>query len=184
MTEDNLISLIKPSFEEERPVIEFDASVNRGIDWGLLDAVLQGERPLTDYQEIGVVVSSSSATSWSFYSVPGTLGLMSTKLVEKIGSAAFNLFHLLPAKLNDAEYFFLKPSKTLSCLDLAKSEVVYFRNNPTRIKAIKRYAFKKQMISDSLLFSIPDIPGLFATPFIRESVVRSGILGVQFTSLE
>lgn len=182
MTEDDVVWLVAPSIEDDRPVIEFDAPANRGIDWARLDAVLQGERPLADCPEVGVVVQAPDALAWGFYSVPGTLGLISAALVEHIGPSAFRLFHLLPAKLNDAVYFFLKPVETLPCLDLARSEVAYFRSNPSHVKAITKYAFTKSMISDPL-FSIPELPRLFATPPVRDSVIRSGIPGVRFTAV-
>jgi hypothetical protein len=170
MTEEGVVFMVGPSVEDDRPVIEFDALVNRGIDWRRLDALLRGERPTTDYQELSVVVPDADATSWGYYSVPGTLGLISGEAVRCIGRSTLRLFLLMPARLNGSEYFFLKVTEVLPCLDLTRSEVVPFRTSPERIKAIKRYAFNKAMIPDPLVFSIPELPGLFAPqPFMRPS---------------
>jgi hypothetical protein len=48
MTEESTVYRIEASAEADRPVIKFDAPANRGIDWGWLDDILRGERPVTD----------------------------------------------------------------------------------------------------------------------------------------
>ncbi|MDB5312363.1 MAG: hypothetical protein JWO38_6565 [Gemmataceae bacterium] len=183
MTEECIVFRVDPSVEDDRPVIEFDAPANRGIDWRRLDAILHGERPTADYRELGIVVRRADTTSWGYYSVPGTLGLLSGEAVRCIGPTAFGRFVLLPARLNGSEYYFLKVAERLPCLDLARAEVVSFRTSPERIKDITKYAFHKPMIPDPLVFSIPELPGWFATPAVAEAIERGRVPGFQFTPL-
>jgi hypothetical protein len=184
MSDDKFVFMLTPSFEDYRPSIEFDVPANQGIDWLLLRKILLGERTTSDYQEASLMVSNPAATSWGFYSVPGTLGLISEQAVTSIGSSAFRFYNLLPARLNDRKYFFLKPVELLACLDMEKSLLIPFRINPNRIKDIKKYGFHKSRISDPLIFSIPELPGLFATPGVKEAVVRNQLQGFHFNSLE
>lgn len=183
MTDESLVFELRPSIEDDRPVIAFDDPANESIDWLQLDEIAQGERPVADYQVIHLVVRHPDATLWGFYTVPGGLGLISTEAVEQIGRSAFRLYNLLPARLNDAEYYFPEPAEMLSCLDLGQSEVIPFSHNSKRIKDITKYTFHKAMIPDPLLFSIPELFGLFTTPSVREAINRSGIPGFKFTPL-
>jgi hypothetical protein len=182
MTEEKTVFEFDYSVEDERPVIAFDTPANQGIDWLRLGAILRGERPSADYHEIRVVVQDPDASSWGIYSVPGTLGLISAEAVERIGRPVFRLYELLPAKINEADYYFLKPMEVLPCLDREKSEIILFRSNPSRVKEIRKYVFKKAMIPDPLVFSIPEsLARLFATPGVYERVVQSRIPGFCFT---
>jgi hypothetical protein len=184
MTEECNVFRVDPSAEDGRPVIEFDAPANRGIDWGRLGAILHGEGPATDYLELSIEVRGADAPSWGYYSIPGTLGLISGRAVQCIGPPAFRWFVLLPARLNGSEYFLLKVAEVLPCLDLARAEVVRFRTDPGRIKDITRYAFHKATIPDPLVFSIPEVPGLFATPSVVQAIERERVPGFRFTPLD
>jgi hypothetical protein len=181
MIEDYTVYTVTPSMETYRPAIEFDAPVNEGIDWLQLDAILQGRLTIADYRVLSVVVRSSDATSWHYYSVPGTLGLISATALQVIDRVATRLYDFLPAKINDSDYFFLRPLELLACLDLSRSEVVTFRSNPSRIKDIKKFAFNKAAIPNPLIFSIPEFPGLFATQDVQQAIIDSRLSGFYFT---
>lgn len=177
MTDDK-IYLMVPSAEDDRPVIEFDAPVNQQIDWQQVDQVFQGERSPDDYQSPHVTVAGPDATSWDCYSVPGTLGLFSTRAVEAIGHAALYLYTLFPATLNEARYHFLKPNTVLPVLDRTRSDVITFRSDPGRVKDITRYAFHTDRLSGPLVFSIPELPGLFVTASVYQLLLRYNIRGI------
>jgi hypothetical protein len=183
MTEERIVFRVHPSIEDDRPVIGFDDPANRGIDWGRLDAILLGERPTADHREFNISLRDADACSWGYYSVPGTLGLISDEAVRLIGPSAFRRFALLPARPNNSEYYFLKVAEVLPCLDLARAEVVPFRTDPEGIKSITKYAFHKAMIPDPLVFSIPELPGLFATPAVAEAIDRGRVPGFRFIPL-
>jgi hypothetical protein len=181
MRDDMAVFEVSASTEDYRPSIDFDDRANQGIDWKELDEVLLGQRPIGDYRQPSIFVSCQDAIDWGFYQVPGTLGLISAEAVQLVGRDAFRLYKLLPARLNDREFFFLKAYKTLSCLDSSRSDIVYFRSDPDQVKEIRRYAFDKQAIPDPIFFSIPEVPDLFATPGVREVIVGSGARGFSFT---
>jgi hypothetical protein len=183
MIDSGQIFEVRTSVEEDRPNIAFDADINQGIDWRRVDLVLRGLRPATDYELVRLVVQERDATSWGYYSVPGTLGLISSEAIQRIGQEVFRRFQLFPAKLNDVDYVFLKCMEPLPCLDLAKSEVVPFPSNPQRIMEITKYVFKTDLISDPMLFSIPEVPGLLATKSVFEAISQSRIKGFRFIRL-
>lgn len=182
MERDIEIFEISPSTEDDRPQIAFDAEANQRIDWQKLDGVLRGQRPIGDYDEVRVSIPGPRACSWGFFSVPGTLGLISAIAVDRIGHSVFRHFDLLPAKLNDATFYFLKPKEYLPCLDREKSEIITFRADPGRVKEIRKYSFNKNMLSDPLVFSIPEaLSRLYATTTVYNRVVESGIPGFRFS---
>jgi hypothetical protein len=173
------------SVEDDRPVIEFDAKPNQGIDWQKLDTILRGQHPVADYDEVQVSISNPDASSWGFYSVPGTLGLISAKAVEWIGYPAFHLYELLPAKLNGTRYFFMKCNEVLPCLDRDNSEIITFRSDPQRVKEIKKHKFHKNIIYDPLIFSIPEsFSRIYVTSTVYDAIVQSRIPGFRFSHLQ
>jgi hypothetical protein len=178
------IYLVGASIEEERPVIDFTHPDCKKVDWLLIDEVLRGMHPVGECQAVSIPVLVPGANAWSFYSVAGTLGLISRKAVQIIGDSAFQHFQLLSARLNDEEYCFLRAEKKLPVLDIGRSDIVAFRSNPARIKQIKKYAFKKDAIDSYVFFSIPEFPGLFATEAILQTVKQNGLAGFDFRQVD
>jgi hypothetical protein len=178
--DDVSIFAMRPSVENDRPVIDFDDPGNRAVDWAALDAALR-DAVGAPAPTVNLVVHAADATAWDCYGVPGTLGLFSTRAVATIGPGAMRLLEPVPAALNGSAYVFLRPVQPLPCFDLERSEVVNFRSSPGRIKDITRYAFVKAMIADPLVFTIPEAPGLFATDGVRTALVGSGARGVTFS---
>ena len=89
MTQGITIFELDRSIEDERPVIEFDAQINQGVDWQKLDNILRGKVPISEYDEVQVRISRPEASYWGFYSVPGTLGMISATAIERISDSAF-----------------------------------------------------------------------------------------------
>lgn len=180
MQKQQAIYLVGPSLEENRPVIDFTSPSCRTVNWKVIDEILRGQRCVGEYQPIHIELDAPEAILWSYYSIAGTLGLFSDEAVSRIGHSAFRHYQLLPAQLNQKGFTLLKPIELLPCLDLAKSDVVAFRSNPNRIKEVRKYVFKKEMIDDNLLFSIPELPGLFATDPVRTAVLQNLLSGFAF----
>lgn len=162
MPTDNVF-LIAPSFEEHRPTIDFTNPCNRSIDWYLVGEVLSGNEPVEAYQRPSILVVHDDWSDWDYYSVPGTFGLMSSRAVTKLPQESLRMFDVLEASLNDVPFFFLRQREQLDCFDRENAETMSFRANPARIKEVRKYAFKKNIPEDPLLFSVPEVPELFAT---------------------
>jgi hypothetical protein len=178
------IYLVSASVEDTRPIIDFTHAACQKINWQRIDEVLHGQRPVADYQEVSIPVEAPDATSWDYYSVPGTLGLISHKATELIGHSAFRLYQVLLAHLNGEQYYFLRPTDLLPCLDRENSEVVTFRSNPSRIKEIKKYSFKKELIDPYLFFCIPESASLFATEAVYQVSRRGKLAGFDFQRVD
>ena len=185
MSREITIFELDPSVEDDRPVIDFELKANQKNDWQRLDLILRGEKPIADYEEVQISIARPDAGSWGFFSIPGTLGVISSEAVERIGRAVFRLYDLLPAQINRAKYFFLKSRETLPCLDRDRSEITTFRRDPSRVKEVTKCVFLKDRVSDPLVFSIPEsVSRMFATTTVREMVVHGRISGFRFTALD
>ena len=64
------------------------------------------------------------------------------------------------------------------------SEIITFRSNPGRVKEIKKHVFKKELIEDPIVFSIPEsLSRLYTTTTVRDIITRTSIPGFRFTAL-
>ncbi len=180
-----MIYSIKPSLEQIRPEIDFDESAESGgVEWGHVGEILDGERPLDDYEVIHLVVPHPNVASWHYYIAPGTLGLISMKTIDVIGRSAFRLLNLLPAKLNDSDFFLLTTNEHLPCFDAANAEFQTIPVEPNRIMRITKYAFKTENVHDPLLFTIPEYPfQLLATRSVCDAIARHKLRGFRVKQL-
>ena len=180
MTRTERVFLVRPSIEEDRPEINFGRPENKKTDWLLVDQVLRGERREEDYPSILVLVDHPEAERWDYYSVAGTCGLMSQRAVDLLEPYALPYFKFFQAWLNGASFFFPKRIHTLDCLDRQRSILVPFRTDPTHVKEIKRYRFRMESIIDPVLFSIPEVPSMFASQTIERLVRERELRGFGF----
>jgi len=174
------VYLVSPSDEEWRPVIDFTYPMNSENNWGLVDKVLRGVKHDSEYPGVFVVVNDQRATQWDYYSVAGTFDLMSDRAATLIKPFASDYFKFFPAWLNAEPYFMLKSIKRLDCLDRERSLLVPFPSSPQKFMEIKKYSFRKECISDPLVFSIPERSVLLATESIEQMVRRENLRGFQF----
>jgi hypothetical protein len=184
MRDTGAVFIVKPSIESERPEIEFGLEFNKRNDWLRVGQVLRGQRDEAEYPKVLILALHPQATAWDFYFSGSVFGLMSERAVDLLEPFAANYFKFFQAWLNGASYFFLKSKRTLDCLDRDESHLVPFPSNPSRIMEIKRYRFHKNRIDDPLLFSIPEIPELFATPTVEAIMREEGLRGFQFVNAE
>jgi hypothetical protein len=100
-------------------------------------------------------------------------------LLPHIGS----LGQVLPLDFDEAEYFLFNITNVVDALDIASSEVAYFKDGG--LKWIKRYVFKPDAVRDQWLFKIPQKPTGFAfvTDRFVEVVQRAGLTGFGFELL-
>jgi hypothetical protein len=178
------VFLVEPTVEEDRPLIDFQFEENRSNNWLAIDQVLRGERPIEEYPAAHISVMHKAATEWDFYSVPGTFGLFSQRAVDLLAPYTSDNFDFLEARLCRLPFYFVKTRRLLDCLDRQRSVLVWFRSDPTRVKKIERHSFRKDLIEDPSLFSIPEQHGLFATQSVRTFIEQRRLKGFKFTDLE
>ncbi len=173
-----------PSYEKDRPEIDFDDKVNAANDWLTIGEVIDGTLSEDHYPaKVVVKVNDPRATEWHCYMDGGMGGLFSNRFVECVGSDALERFSPFPAELNGAEYFFLRCHDPLDCLDRQQSTFEVFPHDPSRIMHITHYSFFKDRIPDGALFCIPEVHRLFATDGVVGKSLRGQLKGVLFSEL-
>ena len=180
-----MIHEISASWERKRPQIDFTASVELyGVDWEILNDIKLRGRSVEDYREVHLVTESrKNASSWHFFTNPGTLGLISEEATRVIGPQALRLFHLLPVTVDGFPFAIPWPRESLDCFDRENSEFEVFPNSG-RIMIMNKVAFKTDRIDDPLLFTIPEYRGgLYGTGSVKDAIVRAKLRGFRFETV-
>jgi hypothetical protein len=184
MTLAKKIYLVGSSLEEDRPLIDFTLRENKRNAWLTVGEVLDGERSVSDYPGVELLVKRSDAPNWDFYSVPGTLGLFSERAIGLFIPYATRFFDPVGAELNGAPFFFLREKRALACLDRENSIVVPFASNPSRIMEIHKFVFHQERVTDPLLFRIPELRRLLATQSIKRIIDDKQLKGFSLIDTE
>jgi hypothetical protein len=173
----------RPSWEESRPQIDFEAADNGGNDWLVVGEVVDGTRPVQDYPQVAVRVDHPRANQWDAYMVAGTRGLFSKRFVNLVGRAAFQGLSLLPASLNGEEYYFLRCEAPVDCFDRINAVFETFEHAPDEIMEITHYAFREDCLPVDACFVVPELPYLFATESVVDRIQAAKLKGVMLQPL-
>jgi hypothetical protein len=163
---------IRTSLEESRPNIDFELPENNN-NWGLLDEVLRGIRPASDYLAVHITINREKAVEWDFYSCAGTFGLFSQRAINTLGSAAFSDFDLLPAEINSQSYLFLRCTQRTECFDRGRAEFTTFKDGSDRIMTIHKHAFDLEALDEKNIFCIPEDESLYCSQVIAGNISNS-----------
>jgi len=175
---------IRPSFEDDRIEIDFELEDNSEIDWDVVNQILDDEITRDQYEPFHVVIKDEEALDWDFYSLPGTLGLLSKKAKDIFESYCTDYFEFLDATINSIPYFLIKEFNTLKCLDREHSILIPFKSDPNNVMQIKKYVFYKELIKDPLIFSIPESSDIYATQSVAQIIRESSLQGFHFELLD
>ncbi|MBL8820589.1 MAG: hypothetical protein JNL58_31495 [Planctomyces sp.] len=169
----------RPSFEDDRPQIDFEDAATAANDWLQIGEVLDGERRSEEYpSNVSIHVADRCATDWDMFMVAGTRGLCSQRFVDTVGSASFQGLTLLPAILNGTTYYFLRCEKPIDCLDRSNAAFETFRSDPTAIKKISHYAFRSESLPMDACFVLPELPDLLLTESVVKRIQAANLKGV------
>ena len=172
------------SIEEDRTVIDFENAENLKNDWLRVGDVHDGLRPLEDYPvNVTVSVPHADATLWDCYSVPGTRGLFSERFVQAVGNDAFRGLSLLPARLNEATYFFLRCDQPIDCFDRSMALFETFRCDSTSIKRITHFAFQENLLPADGCFCIPETVALLLTDTVVQRLKTARLKGLHIEKM-
>lgn len=159
------------SSEENRPEINFEIQEN--IDWALIDECLQGIRPISEYYLINITIDDKLSSEWDYYACPGTLGLLSNRAIQVLGKDAFENYELVPAKLNNQSFFFLKCLKRIDCIDRNNSIYESFPSNPNRFMSVQKHVFYLDNINGKHIFSLPETERLYCAEINAETIIKN-----------
>ena len=172
------------SIEAGRPKIDVRDAGNVRNDWLRVGEVHDGLRPLAHYPaNVIVSVRHADATHWDCYSVPGTRGLFSERFIQAAGNDGFRGMSLLPAKLNEATYFFLRCDQRVDCFDLENSEFDTYPDEPEQIMDIPHYAFREDCLPKDCFFCIPEDQNLLLTESMAIRLNAAGLKGIRLLPL-
>lgn len=88
---------------------------------------------------------------------------------------------ILPLRSEDGVFFAYNITRIVDCLDVANSQVSFFRDG-VRIMDVKRYAFFPERIAGIPIFKIPQFPRseVFVTDEFVQRVRDHGLTGFRF----
>ena len=173
----------RPSLEDDRPQIDFELPENCRNDWLAVGEVVDGTRPRSQFPRVVIRVVHPEATKWDCFMDGGVRGLYSNRFLDVVGAGALRGLVPLPATLNGESYYFLRYEQPVDCLDLARSELVYFRSNPTHVKSILHYAFDPARVPADACFCLPEVPYLLLTEAVADRIRHAGLRGVRLIPL-
>jgi hypothetical protein len=173
---------IRTSLEDNRPEIDFELPENGEINWGLIGEYIGGHRPAQEYLPIKITILDKLATEWDFYFFAAPFGMFSAKAVDVLGEKSFKNYHLFPAQINGADYFFLKCLERLDCLNKKKSVYTAFTDVPDRFMLIEKYAFDLEKIDAECFFSIPQNENLYCSQ-VQAKVITEKLRGIRLLNL-
>lgn len=170
------------SLEQDRPQIDFELPENAKLDWDLINQVLDGRVSNENALPINIIVNSTEATKWDFFGIPG---IFSQRAHDLLLPFATNHFAFCKLALNGIPYFIPKPTIPLDCLDKEKSVIIPYRHDRSRIKDVKVFHFKRDLIPEHVLFWIPELPSrILCTDAIRSLIHTRGFRGFRFDEIE
>lgn len=178
------------SVEEDRPDLvtnkssDFDEASK--INRGLIRNKRHDVDSWTPWQLYCSKRGTTPVSDWDYYDVGSTSGCFSRRAIETLGNNLSRCFDLLPANLEGETFYFLHCRAPIDCLDISASEVVYFpAPYDNDIMHIRRYVFKKDIINEEVIFTIPEQPWcLFTTAGIPSIASQAGLTGIDFRLLD
>lgn len=169
------IALLLPTDYEDDPVIDYDRSV---IDWEKLHIDCWHYSAGDVESDIGpqtLAVNHPAATSWDFYSVPGTWGIVSDRMWLCLKDYAKGFFDTWPISLDGESFYVLRRTGKVNCLDHDRCGQYQDGNHID----YDPYEFDESKVPESALFSIPESSFLFATEDVADLVVENDFKGVE-----
>ena len=162
-----------PSFEEERPEIDFENPENAANDWLTIGKAWTGLLSRDEWpSDVVINVDHPDATMWDGYSVGGAGGAYSLRFMEAV-RGGLDDFALLPASLNGERYYFLKCERRINCFDRQSARFETYPGS-SKIMAISHFAFNDHVPIGPTLFGIPETLRLLATePMVRRMRSRN-----------
>jgi hypothetical protein len=155
----------------KRPFVEND--LNRHVNWVELDEFVEGLRPRTDYYPIELTVDDPVATQFDYYVCDGTHNVFSARAVDRLGTAAFKNYRLLPIKINDEPYFVISRCLAeIDCFDRKNASFVECDPPEKLMFSIAKFAFFTEKIDPGHFFSIPESRYLLCTQVLAGRINR------------
>ncbi len=135
-----------------------------GVNWSIPTAKLQEGKRVGNFVDLDPGVLICDPFAW----------ICLEKYIQ-------NEVEVLGIDVEGLEMKILNIINIVDCLDENKSEVLYFKDNK-RIMHIKKYSFKKEFLTKTMLVKMPQLSRsyIFATDLFREKVLKYKLTGLEF----
>ncbi len=132
---------------------------------------------------INFTVDHPDALEWDYYDSYSSEGMWSQRAKDLLWPYTNGCLRCFQATLNGAPYYILRLNKeaAIDCLDHEQSEFTFWDQSlGGDIMDITKYVFRMQVLSDPLIFKIPERKKIFCTQSIRQIVLDAGLKGFWF----
>ena len=182
---------IRESIEEDRPsgaaCLQFDPVVAGGDlqESPQASAIMAGVSPLPspDWRHPDLFVSLPGSTpveAWDFYETSCGFGALSKKALDLLDPFFQDRFVSMPVFLDGHTYYSPRCLKRIDCLNRAHSTIEYidFEDGSTDILRIRAFSFDGGLLSDPMIFAIPEKHlGFFCTKSVASLIEDCGLRG-------
>jgi len=133
-----------------------------------------------------MTVEHDEAEDWDCYSCGEAYCVISERAMSILGPAFLGRAKYVPILINgSALYFAIYDVSILDCLNFKKSKILMFPHDQHRIMRISNYYFKKRLIPDPCIFSLPEGPfGMFGTDGVELTIRTSELSGFSVLDAE
>jgi hypothetical protein len=178
-----------PSDDESRPEIDLERDRLAGIDhdwteWIKFDNDFPIDSEVVPLHNLEFEIDRAGAINWDCYSI-GFWGMISQRAKDCLWPYARKHLRCFSTSLNGMPYYILHSDERLAldCLDREHSEIELFKCSG-RVMQVRRFAFRPGLISDPLIFHVPESGGLLCTESIKALIESTGLKGFLFWDAE
>lgn len=174
------IYFVRTLGDEREPEVPYDHPQNQEIDWPLVGDLLEGNIPTDDTYLANLDIYVPADHPFDALRIDSRI-LLSERLAAALEPHCKPDADFLPLLVNGRRFYALLVVTMLNVLDLSRSDVTYFRSNPSKVKSIRKYAFVEGADTLAKVFRLPEDPGrTFAVDSVRDAYLASGIPGLRF----
>jgi hypothetical protein len=174
-----------PSGEDHRPQIDLEKH-GYSDEWKELARPFPERVEVLQSNRLAFNCDASDALDWDWYWRVGMWGMWSQRAKDLLWPYARKHLRCFLTTLNDQPYYILHVDKKLAvdCLDRERSDLEFFKSDPASVKRIRKYVFKQELLTDPLVFNIPEVNAILSTRTIRQMVFDAGLKGFHFEDAE
>lgn len=123
---------------------------------------------------------TSPITDWDYFECPGTFGAFSQRAIEVLEPYLRDRFLPLSANIAGIPYYSLHCRSRVDCLNRDTSQLKFYADSE-EVRTIVKYAFREKMLSDAMVFAIPEVfLELHCTATIPRIATKAGLRGFDF----
>lgn len=162
---------------EEVGLVNYDEDNTFYARW---NAGVRGE-PLPKMELRGIYKRSAPKSD---FPVTAARTIFSEKAILAFNDKLKETVKYLQINCDSSDKYYLVDIPVIDCLDYEKSVIKYSEIDRSKILNLKRFAFKTEIVTDKLIFQIPESRSrIFVTDQFIEEAKVAGLVGVNFIKI-